>query len=92
MTPKLIIGSCLAQTWKIPSLDKQAIVQINTVIYPFYSLHLPEFKSNYYVVISEEICDFLRDPENYDFTNFHKRYYMLKIIEKLMAFLHVFKV
>ena len=92
MTTVISVMNAFAREYKRKNDDKKAIVKIKTIIYPFYSLHLPEFKSNYHLVKSEEISDFLRDPENYDFANFRKRYYMLKIIEKLMAFLHVFKV
>ena len=71
--------------------DKNAIVKIKTIIYPFYSLHLPEFKSKYYYVVkTEDISDFLRDPENYDFTDFQKTTYRFKVIERLMAFFSCF--
>ena len=94
MSAVISVMSVFAREHKRKNDNKKAIVNIKTIIYPFYSLHLPEFKSNYYVVKSEDISEFLRDPENYDFydfADFQRRYYKLKFIEKLIAFLHVFK-
>lgn len=85
--------SVFSREYKRKNDDRKAIVKIKTIIYPFYSLHFPKFKSKYYYVVkNEDISDFLREPENYDFGDFQKRYYKLKFIEKLMAFLHVSKI